>query len=126
MRCIWRSPLCLCIGWTCGLILVFAYIFFDLLDIDGSNLRAQMAGSKAAEERIVEEDAGKHMPTGFVGPWLPSQRSLSSALSRFRISLSPTSKGAHPSFLLLCPRSLITTQQTSTIQPEGDPSRRTV
>lgn len=120
-----RSPLCLSIWWTCAFIFVFAYILFDLLDVDGSGFQAAMAGSRAAEEKIVDENAGKRIPTGIVGPWPPSPRSLSVALSWLCITLAPISTVRRPSLKLRRPRSLITKQQTATTQPESDPSRRT-
>ena len=124
MQRMWRSPLVFAIWWICAFIFVFAYIFFDLLDIDGSDLRAAMAGPRAAEERIVNENAGKHTPSGFVGSWSSTPRSFSVARGSLCTTLAPTSTVRRPSFLSRRPRALIATPRTASTQPEVDPSRR--
>ncbi len=41
--------------WSCSMILVFAFVLFDLLDIDGSSFQNPAEGNARAEEAIATE-----------------------------------------------------------------------
>ncbi len=108
--------------WSCCLILVFSYVLFDLLDIDGSDLRSFTGGSAVAEEVLVSE--GKNPAMGC--PSAPPAGHPSHSLAKDPVPIPTTLTSASNLHGLLVARPRSTTQErmVSSSRPESDPSRR--
>ncbi len=60
--------LLLCI-WCCALLVVFSYVLFDLLDIDGSDFDHSPGSGMVAQERLAGEE-GRAVPLEASAPAL--------------------------------------------------------
>ncbi len=58
--------------WCCAALVIFSYVLFDQLDIDGSNFDL-MLGSCTAAERLACEDGPKHVAFVLSAAWPPAQ-----------------------------------------------------
>jgi hypothetical protein len=110
--------------WCCAILLVFSYVLFDLLDVDGSNFRGFEEGLTVAEEVHADKGGEKDCFKGIFATWsgtfLPSQLA-SPSLSIVRSPSSPLIRVALVSVL---PRSTIPVRVTSSSPQEGEPARR--
>jgi hypothetical protein len=118
-RCSWFIPL-----WSCGLILVSSYVLFDLLDIDGSDLRSIAESRTVAEESQVSKGAGKDFSGGFFTSWPREFPLQSHALVLFANPLAPASSFTRPGFFRVRPRSAIAESIASSPRSEADPPKQ--
>jgi hypothetical protein len=111
-----RSQL-LCL-WCCALFVVFSYVLFDLLDIDGSNIERSLGSCLAAEEPIGCEEGGRHITLALSPTWL-LPRSDHGAMSP---SSTLTSRIPHPFLLHRQPHATLQRRGRASTQPDSDPA----
>ncbi len=111
----------LCI-WCSAILFVFPYVLFDLLDIDGSDLRSLTEGSAVAEEVLVTET--KDPATGCPSALLAGSGSPSLARAPYSIPPALTSASNLHGLLVVRPRRTTQERMASSSRPEGDPARR--
>jgi hypothetical protein len=84
----------LCI-WCGAILVVFSYVLFDLLDIDGSNFDRSPGTCTAAEERVTCEDADRQVAPGHAPGWLPTQEDRWTALHSSPTPTTPVGRPSH-------------------------------
>ncbi len=112
-----RSHL-LCI-WCCATLVVFSYVLFDLLDIDGSDFSRLPGNCTVADERFACEEAYRHVAPGPSPVWLPPQDDRWVSLQS---SSTPTVRIQHPLIFRWRPRAKLSLPGMAALQPEGDPA----
>lgn len=117
MRRFCRSHL-LCI-WCCAILLVFSYVLFDLLDIDGSNFERSPGSCTAAEERVACEEGGRHVALERSAAWLLPRNDPWATIPS---ASTPTIRVPRPFLLHGRPRAVLSAQGTASTQPDSDPA----
>ncbi len=107
----------LCI-WCCAILVVFSYVLFDLLDIDGSNFERSPGSCTAAEERVACEEGGRHVAL-VRSTWLLPRHDRWATI---RSASTPTIRVSRPSLLHGRPRAALSAQGTASTQPDSDPA----
>ena len=113
-------PHLICI-WSCCLLLVFCYVLFDLLDIDGSDFRNIAGGSSVAEATLVSEAEEKYSAVGSSTLWVPVTLSHALAAGPWLTLPSPAAPSRGPRYLKGRPRISVSRRVASSDQPESDP-----
>lgn len=109
--------------WSCSMILVLAFVLFDLLDIDGSSFQNPAEGITRAEEAVATKEAGKHFHTGVAAAWLPAMRHLSAAIRPLPTLPSRVVPLRRPSFAVGRPRAATAEHLPSSSQHDSEPAR---
>jgi hypothetical protein len=113
-----RSCLLL-ILWVFSIFLI-SYILFDLLDIDGSNLKTPSASNGVAEERVVSEGERIHLAVDSF-PVTPTSLHRSLDLNRLSPPVFPIGR-QRARFLVSHPRIPPAQQAASGHERDGDPA----
>jgi hypothetical protein len=120
---IFRSYL-LPILWTFSIFLS-SYMLFDLLDIDGSNLKIPSASNSVAEERVVAEGERIHLAVDlFAALPTPPQSPLDLKRLSFPLVVFPIRRPRAP-FLVSHPRTPPVQQAASPHERDSDPAQPT-
>ncbi len=112
-----RSHL-LCI-WCCATLVVFSYVLFDLLDIDGSDFSRLPGNCTVADERLVCEEAHRHVGPGPSPVRLPPQDDRWMSL---QLSSTPTVRIQHPLIFHSRPRGALSLPSTGSRPLNVDPA----
>ena len=108
----------------CAIFLV-SYILFDLLDIDGSNLKLPPAGISVAEARITGREEWIHLAVdSFLASPTPLQSPLEPQRRLSLLAVFPTGRCRAP-FLVSHPRTPPAHQAASCPERASDPAHRT-
>ncbi len=110
--------------WCCTILVVFSYVLFDLLDIDGSNFRNPAEGRILSEERFASEGDGKYPGPGGSTAWPSVPASHSPARRLSSVLPAPAPILHRPTGHVVRPRAEFLKQIASSSRPETDPARR--
>ncbi len=103
----------------CVCLVVFIYVLFDLLDVDGFNFDQSFGSCTAAEERTACEDPGRHLALDLSSPRLPPQPDPCGSI---RSVTPPTLRVSRSILLHGRPRAMLSAQGTASSPPEADPA----
>jgi hypothetical protein len=109
----------LCI-WCCAFLVIFAYVLFDLLDIDGSDFDRTLGSCTAVAERLAGDEGGRHIAAGQSTAWLAPRHDR---WTMGGLATTPTVSVAHSFLPHGRPRAALPPQGTASNQLESDPAR---